>query len=135
MNVRSSAVVYLGPRSRASPTLNEGGRKLVCRTSIYERRGAIHQQSLAKRLPGNVHRVAAKYQVGRSELFIYVHKDLQPKYEVKISHVHDPNVRFKSFPFCNKSKIGLVSTYVSKMSESIKFKTKKRYSVQTNIAR
>ena len=47
-------------------------------------------------------------------------------YEVKISHVHDPNVRFKSFPFCNKSKVGLVSTYVSKMSESIKFKTKKK---------
>ena len=121
MNARSSAVVYLGPRSQPSPTLKKGGKKLACRTSIYERKGAIHQQSLAKQLLGNVHRVAAKYQVGRPELFIYVHKDLQPKYEVKISHMHDPNVRFKSFPFCNKSKIGLVSTYVSKMSESIKF--------------
>ena len=34
-----SAVVYRGPRSRASPTVNEGGRKLVCRMSMYDRNG------------------------------------------------------------------------------------------------
>ena len=30
----SSVVVYLRPRSRASPTVKEGGRKLVCRMSM-----------------------------------------------------------------------------------------------------
>ena len=33
---RSSTVMYLGPRSRASPTVKEGGRKLACRTSMYD---------------------------------------------------------------------------------------------------
>ena len=33
---RSSAVMYLGPRSRASLTVREGSRKLACRTSIYD---------------------------------------------------------------------------------------------------
>ena len=37
---------------------------------------AIHQQSLAERLLGRIHRVAVEYQVGCSELSICVHKDL-----------------------------------------------------------
>ena len=35
-STRSSVVMYLWPRSRASPIIREGGRKLACRTSIYD---------------------------------------------------------------------------------------------------
>ena len=33
--------VYCGPRSWASPTVSLGGKKFVCRTSMYERRGLL----------------------------------------------------------------------------------------------
>ena len=41
MGASSSEQVYRGPRSRASPTVNLGGRKFACRTSMYERRGLL----------------------------------------------------------------------------------------------
>ena len=39
MGASLSEQVYRGPRSCASPTVNLGGRKFACRTSMYERRG------------------------------------------------------------------------------------------------
>ena len=39
IGARSSTVVYLGPRSRASPVIKEGRRKFACRMSIYDRSG------------------------------------------------------------------------------------------------
>ena len=36
IGARSSTVMYLGSRSRASPTVKEGGRKLACWMSMYD---------------------------------------------------------------------------------------------------
>ena len=71
---------------------------------------AIHQQSLAKRLLSRVHEVAPKYQMRCPKLSIRVHKNLWPKHEVEISHVHDPDVRLESFPFYDKLKRKPINT-------------------------
>ena len=39
MGASLSEQMYRGPRSRASPIMNFGGRKFACLTSMYERRG------------------------------------------------------------------------------------------------
>ena len=37
--------------------------------------GVVYKQGLAKRLPGRIHRVGTKYQMGCLELSVLVHKN------------------------------------------------------------
>lgn len=65
----------------------------VCVPKVYVReQKAIYQQHLAKCLPGRVYWINIENQVGCSELPIRVHKNPQPKDEVKISHMYNSEI-------------------------------------------
>ena len=48
IGVRDSAVVYQGLRSRASPMVDCGGRRLACRTFMYDSRGLSTSKACPK---------------------------------------------------------------------------------------
>ena len=103
----------------------QGGRKEVGVPDVNVQKWAIHQQSLVEWLLGGVYGFNAEYEMRCSELLVYMHKNLWPKYKIKVPHMHNSKIRFKSSSFCKKSIKRQLCTYVSKPSESFEFKTSK----------